>query len=128
MVARSHHKPPFPTGVAGVETMAKARAAAAAKRAANRALNLMGETDFSDAQYWHELARARGLRLPAWGQPVTVLAMKRWLKKIGLSVKDYLAWDGSRALGDFAARKPRWPLRAWAGLCLEIVEGPAVTS
>jgi hypothetical protein len=45
--------------------------------------------------------------------------MRRSLKKLGLSVKAYLAWSGETTLAEFAARNPQWRLRAWLGLVLE---------
>jgi hypothetical protein len=57
--------------------------------------------------------------------------MRRWLKKLGISVKDYLDWQGEgpldpetnknrrATLKDFAERNPDWPLRAWVGLLME---------
>jgi hypothetical protein len=107
----------------------QALAARAAKQAARRASPL--RRHFIDEKTWRTLARARGIRLPLWGKPVTPNAMRRWLKKLGISVKDYLDWQGDgpldpatnknrrATLKDFAERNPDWPLRAWVGLLLE---------
>ena len=97
---------------------AKARATKAANHAARQASTL--RRDFLDADHWEELARARGLRLPPWGAPCTLSAMRTWLHKAGLSQSKYEAHQGK--LAAFTERNRTWPLRAWAGLVLEYQE------
>jgi hypothetical protein len=95
--------------VAGVQT--QPRPPQAAKPALRR--------DFLDEGEWKRLAKAAGIRLPQWQTPVTTAGMRRSLRKLGVSVKAYLAWSGETRLAEFAARNPDWPLRAWVGLVLE---------
>jgi hypothetical protein len=102
------------------ELRARAREAKAAKRQARERSGL--RRDYADALEWGRLASARGLRLPPWGEPVTRTIMERWLRKLGLAVRDYLAWAGEADLRTFAERNPEWPARAWCGLVLEGVD------
>jgi hypothetical protein len=107
----------------------EANAARAARQAARRASSL--RRDFTEEREWRKLAKVRNVRLPPWGQPPTPALMRRWLKRVGISTKDYLDCQGEGPLDprtnrnrrptlrDFAARNPDWPLRAWAGLLLE---------
>ena len=97
---------------------AKARASRAANHAARQASTL--RRDFLDADYWEGLARDRGLRLPPWGAPCTLSAMRTRLHKAGLSQSKYEAHYGK--LAGFIEKTPTWPLRAWAGLVLEYQE------
>jgi hypothetical protein len=111
------------------ELLEKANAAKAARQAARRASSL--RRNFSDEPWWKKLARARGIRLPGWGEPVRPPAMRRWLKRLNISVSDYLEWQGDgpydattgcnrrATVKDFAERNPDWSLRAWVGLLLE---------
>lgn len=75
--------------------------------------------NFLDAPHWSELAHAYGVRLPQWGTPATTGAMTRWLKRTGFSVAWYREWSGYQALQQWIDANPTWPLRAFAGLCLE---------
>lgn len=97
---------------------AKGRAALQERRATAAATL---RRDFADAAYWAELARTRGLRLPQWHRPVTTGGMRRWLRKLGLSVEEYYRFSGERTLKDFARANPTWPLRAWVGVLLDSV-------
>ncbi len=94
----------------------KARAARAANAAARKASTL--RNDFMDANHWEDLARARGLRLPPWGQPCTVSRMRTWLHRVGISQGDWEANNGCK-LAQFPVLNPDWPMRAFAGLTLE---------
>ena len=116
------HMPPTHTGAnrlaaGSAESMAKARAASAAAKAARKVSTL--RKDFLDAPHWDDLARIYGVRLPPWGMPITVSAMRRWLRKVGLTSEWYREWSGEPKMDAFANRNPTWPLRAWAGLMLE---------
>jgi hypothetical protein len=77
--------------------------------------------DFLDSDHWDDLARARGLRLPHWHRPCSAGQLGVWLRKLGVERDAYLEWAGERSLGDFAARNPDWPLRAWVGTVLEML-------
>jgi hypothetical protein len=114
----------------------KANEARVLQQAARRASSL--RSDFEDEMIWRKLAKARGIRLPLWGKPVTPSAMRHRLKRLGISVADYLDWQGQgpidprtglnrkATLKDFAMLNPDWPLRAWVGLLLESF--PAATA
>lgn len=96
--------------------VAQARVAQTAKQAARKASKL--RRDFLDADLWADLARARGLRLPPWGEPATVSNMRTWLNKVGGSQGQYERWAGCK-LAAFIAQNPTWPARALAGVILE---------
>lgn len=97
----------------------KAHAARAANAAARAASTL--RRDFMDATYWEDLARAKGLRLPPWGQGCSVSTMRSFLHKAGLSQSKYEGHYGK--LQGFPQKNPTWPLRSWAGTVLELLEG-----
>lgn len=77
------------------------------------------EETFADHERWQEMARARGIRLPLWRMPVTTGGMRRFLKKLNITVDEYLEENNERNLKVFPARNPTWPLRAWVGIQLE---------
>lgn len=83
------------------------------------AVTLRGEETFSDAIRWQELAKLHGVRLPLWRMPVTTGGMRRFLKKINVTVEEYLQANNERTLKVFSTNNPDWPLRAWAGIQLE---------
>lgn len=82
------------------------------------------ESDFhsDDRNHWIELARTYKVRLPYWSRPCTTGGMRRFLRKINVSVEDYIARTNSVRLRDFIDMNPDWPLRAWVGLELEWLE------
>jgi hypothetical protein len=82
-------------------------------------VTLREESTFSDSNRWSEMAKTEGLRLPQWRMPTTTGGMRRWLRKINVSVDKYLADNNDRRLDAFIKRNPDWPLRAWAGIQLE---------
>ena len=75
--------------------------------------------DFLDADLWLQLASQRGLRLPPWGKPATVSNMRTWLHKVGWSQQQFEEWSGC-SLRHFIALNSEWPLRAFAGVVLEV--------
>ena len=77
--------------------------------------------DFLTAPYWLELAKKYGVRLPAWGIAPTISNMRTWLHKVGISQPEYESYYNEK-LGDFLVQNPEWPLRAWVGLVLELVD------
>ncbi len=97
---------------------------------AERAASLRSDFHPDDEKHWRELAARCGVRLPAYGVPVTTAAMERWLHRLGISAGDYLANQGtgldgngsSAKLTDFMVRNPTWPLKAWVGLLLEALD------
>ena len=103
---------PLPSGLS-----TEARLKRQATMKARKALNL--RTDFLDDPHWQDLAREAGFRLPVWSTPCTPGTMTRWLKRCGLSVAWYREATGFDSLRQHINANPRWPLRAWVGLCLE---------
>lgn len=85
---------------------------------------MLTEEDFSSqlestAVYWGDLSRTTGIRLPMWKMPMTTGGMRRFLRKIGKDPTWYFGHTNEKTLGEFAKKNPEWPLRAWAGICLE---------
>lgn len=75
--------------------------------------------DFRDEETWIELAAETGYRLPAgWQAPDTAI-MTRWLRRLKITRKEYLAAAGYERLEDFASQNSNWSARAWCGLLLE---------
>mgnify|MGYP003394992778 FL=1 len=99
---------------------AKIRAAKNANALARKASPL--RSDFLDAEYWDELARTRGLRLPPWGKGPTVSNMRHELHRCGMSQAEWEAWFGCK-LAASPRLNPLWPLRSFTGLLLEHLEG-----
>lgn len=97
---------------------------ARAKRQATLAARKAGilRSDFLDADNWARLASERHLYLPKWGTPCTTGIMRRWLRKLSLSVEWYRNWSGFGTLAQWPAENPLWPARAFAGLLLEEAE------
>jgi hypothetical protein len=48
--------------------------------------------------------------------------MEVWLRRLGIRRHTYLRVTGERTLSDFGRANPDWPLRAWVGLLLEVLE------
>lgn len=80
---------------------------------------LRDEKSFADSNNWANLAREVGVRLPHWRMACTTGGMRRFLRKIGVDVKEYLEANHERNLSVFSTLNPTWPLRAWAGIQLE---------
>lgn len=90
-------------------------------------VKLRGEYDFykgtdADQDNWIDLAKKYKIRLPLWRLPCTSGGMRRFLKKLNISVEDYLSRNEEKNLREFNKRNPTWPLRAWVGLQLEWIE------
>ncbi len=83
---------------------------------------LRTEDSYKDQLRWAEMAKDRGIRLPQWKMKCTTGGMRRWLKKINRDPTWYLDKTNEKTLKVFAINNPDWPLRAWAGICLEWVE------
>ena len=102
------------------------RAAANEKRR-QRTASLRSDFPSEDEAEWSALAAAAGIKLPPYGVPCMTGRMSDWLARLGIPLGAYLDWMGvgidgterSAKLADFAARNPRWPLKAWLGLVLE---------
>jgi len=80
---------------------------------------LRTENSFADHIHWQDLAREKGIRLPLWRMACTTGGMRRFLKKLGVTVDEYLSANDERNLKVFAKKNPTWPLRAWVGIQLE---------
>jgi hypothetical protein len=57
------------------------------------------------------MAKAEGLRLPQWRMPTTTGGMRRWLRKINVSVDKYLADNNDRRLEMTGTSMPEAPRR-----------------
>ena len=76
--------------------------------------------DFDDSESWDDLAKQYNIRLPAWWVAPEPLLMKRYLKKLKISQKQYCEACGDGwTLDDFAKLNPTFPLRAFVGNLLE---------
>ncbi len=76
-------------------------------------------SNFADDSHWIALARKKGVRLPRATTINTPGRMEHWLRKLGVSRRQYLDFSGEKSLRDFPAANPTWPLRAWVGILLE---------
>ena len=76
--------------------------------------------DFADSESWEELAKEYNIRLPQWWLAPEPKFMRRYLKKLNISQKQYCAACGDNwTLEDFAKLNPTFPLRAFVGNLLE---------
>lgn len=60
--------------------------------------------------------------MPLWKTPITTGGMRKWLKRYGVSVPEYLELSNDKNLSMFKKNNPRWVLRAWCGLVLEYLQ------
>lgn len=95
------------------------RVAARNKALASKAAWPRLRHDFMDANYWDELAKSRGLRLPQWATPITPSNIRKWYHRLNMDAQAYYDWAGSKDIGRFSELNPDWPLRALVGLLLE---------
>ena len=95
----------------------KAQEAQAALREAGKDLR----KDFDDQAFWLELARDKGVKLPAWYLPCDKKYMGRWFRQLKVTKREYLETTGFSELEEFQQLNSDWPLRAWVGLLLEYV-------
>lgn len=84
-------------------------------------MELRGEKSFDggDRAYWELIAKRRKLRLPLWRMPCTTGGFRRWLRKLGIEVEEYLEANNDKRLNEFIVMNPDIPLRAWVGQQLE---------
>ena len=66
--------------------------------------------------------RKPGLRLARHGMRPRTGRMERFLKKLGITHRQYNVWSGDQALNAFARANPDWTQRAWEVLMLENVD------
>jgi len=78
----------------------------------------MLKTDFTDSEWWSELADKHLTRynLPRWGEPCTVKKMNLWCERLDLVDYEKIT---NTSHEEFIALNPDWPLRAFVGLLLE---------
>lgn len=86
-------------------------------------MELRGEDSFSDSIRWLDLSKELKVRLPLWKKPCSTGGFRRFLKKINISVEQYLADNNEKNLKEFINNNPDWPLRAWCGIQLENIVG-----
>lgn len=72
-----------------------------------------------DAAQWSELYRDVGVRQPPHSLPASPKYLRRYLRKIGLTVSQFLESTGTRTLAEFQEMNPRVPLFAAIGMTLE---------
>jgi hypothetical protein len=77
---------------------------------------------FADDAVWQEMMEKSGCRynLPDYGVPCTAADMNLWLERVGVDKAKFLATGEYRNMEDFMALNPKWPLRAFVGLLLEL--------
>ena len=77
---------------------------------------------FLDGKYHDELSDKLGCHysMPSRGVPCEPEAMHLWLKRLGITVTEYLQATQLRSLADFCTLNPAWSLRAWLGTVLEM--------
>jgi len=96
---------------------AEARAKAVAARNAKIQAGAKYRRDFMDSGLWDELARTRGIRLPAWWVAPTGRALISWHRKlVGTPFQEVYGCNPSRLI----ALNPTFPLRAFIGHMLEM--------
>jgi len=78
---------------------------------------------FKARWFWERLAHHHQTRLPRSDAQFTGQNMRAFLRRAGISVKEYQDWWGGR-IKEFQLQNPDWPLRAWAGLTLEHLRPP----
>jgi hypothetical protein len=86
------------------------------------AVRLRGRAEFRDAEHWDELALAFLPRydLPRWDRSCAADELERWLDRLDIPVRAFLALGAYASLADFISLNPAWPLRAAIGLALEL--------
>ena len=103
------------------EQMAENRALAQAANAARRASAGDLKQDWMDAEAWADMARDKGIRLPAKDLRPDPHLMRRYMRKLDMKEREFMEWGGYAKLDDFARLNPRTPLWALIGFLLEYV-------
>ena len=103
------------------EQRAAALAAATATRQASRAAAGDLKQDWMDAEAWADMARDKGIRLPAKDLRPDPHLMRRYMRKLDMKEREFMEWGGYAKLDDFARLNPRTPLWALIGFLLEYV-------
>lgn len=92
---------------------------AAAARRAKIAAGARFRRNFMDAGTWEELAKARGIRLPAWWVAPTPGKLKFWLQSL-VGEPFRAVYGDLMTPAKLIALNPDWPLRAFVGVMLEV--------
>jgi len=77
--------------------------------------------DFMDENYWRELSRGIGVRLPLSYYPGDKKHVRKFLRKLGYSQKEFEDKTGGK-LDELIDNNPRWPSYALCGICMELLE------
>lgn len=72
-----------------------------------------------DAPLWSELFRDAGIRSPAHSLPCTPGDMRKYLKRVDITVPQFSEYTGFSSLGKYQAANPTVPLWAFLGTMLE---------
>jgi len=81
------------------------------------------KTDWLEDNYWCDLAKKHGIRLPQKHIPNTEMKyLKRVLKKCNVDYKEYLEACGCKSFTQLAAFNPTATIRAEVGWALEFIE------
>lgn len=99
----------------GLVAARAARLAKAQERAANYTVT---NWEDRDERWWKNLAKEQGVALPPRGTSLDAVQMGKYLRKLGLTQRQYEDWTG-QSLKDFIRNNEDWSLRAWLGLVLE---------
>lgn len=75
--------------------------------------------DWLDRPLWDRLYREAGVRQPPHRFQCTPRLMRRYLKRIGVSVEQYREMTGFSTLKAFQEANPSVPLWAFVGMVLE---------
>lgn len=83
----------------------------------------MYKTDFGDIPHWKELEAKHLSRyhLPKWDKAPNIELMTLWLERMGWKEKDYIRHQAT-TLSEWIELNPTWPLRAWIGETLELID------
>ena len=92
-----------------------------ANSSGNTDVQLRDRDSFLDAKNWDYLETRWLMRynLPDWHEPCQKDVMELWLDRMDISKKVYMDYTQT-SFEDWIKLNPRWPLRAWIGLMLEI--------
>lgn len=106
------------TGFAQVLTP-EIRAKAMAARAAKVAEGAKYRRDFMDSDSWDQLAKSKGIRLPAWWVAPTPAALRKWSKRlVEVPFLDAFGCSPIRLI----ELNPTFPLRVFVGHMLEMAD------
>lgn len=79
-------------------------------------------SNFADLPLWLELFKQHGIKCPVKYLLPEPHLMRKYLRKLKVSDKEYKFWTGFKHLEEFAILNPRFPLYAWLGVVCEYIE------